>query len=384
MKKRAYKRKHVVLKTKRHKKFHHKVISFFRGDGGIYVIFILATAMAGAFALTGGILPQLNPTPPASSQVDIDTESAKQSSENALQLVDIKPKPTEVPTPTSEITPSTSPSISPSISQPPPVQECYNKTLVTLILDYSNSMLTPNSSPKYTALNSALGSFYTQLSGYANAGIGAQAFTGKDSGNTPLDGVFNLLNYKLVKNVSSSDKQKITQVDKAVLENSNGGGTYMRNGFSYTISKLESAPSSFAGYRKVAIIFSDGIPEETWEDRESHNGDANSSSVCLGSGRYQQRCFSIYQDPRVNSTNRLPDLVKGLKDITDSVYVVGIYDSKSGEGLVFKDNLISLLQTIAERSTTPFYQFIDLKDDPAAALQKLNPAFQNIFKDVCK
>ncbi len=376
MRKKIHKRKHVSRRVVKHKKFHHKVFSFLKGDGGIYTIFILATAMAGAFALTGGILPQLNPEPSATSQVEIDPNSAKQSSESALQLVDIKPKPTATPTLAIQLTPS--------ISEPPPVQECYNKTLVTLLLDYSNSMLSPGSNPKYVALNSALSSFYSEMSNYNNAGIGAQAFTGKDSGNTPLDGVYNLLNYKLVKNMSSTDRQKITQVDTGILQDSSGGGTYMRNGFSYTISKLDSAPSSYSGYKKVAIIFSDGIPEETWEDRTSHNGDPNSSLVCLGSGRYQQRCFSIFQDPRVNSANKLTDLVKGLKDITDSVYVVGIYDSKSGEGVVFKDNLVTLLQTIAEGNAAPYYQFIDLKDDSEAALQKLTPAFQNIFKDVCK
>jgi hypothetical protein len=375
-KKPVVKRRHVSH-SRKPKHFHHRVISFFKGDGGIYVIFIMATVMAGAFALSGGILPSLSQNPTAADQVEIDEESAKQSSTSALQLVDIKIKPTATPTPTAGITPGITITNSVTLSiTPPTVQECYNKTLVSLLLDYSSSMLSPDENPKYQALNSALGSFYTELSKYNNAAIGAQAFAGKTSGNTSLDGVVNLLNYKLVKNITASDKSKITSVDINVLNNSYGGGTYMRNGFTSTIAKLKSAPLAYVDYKKVTIVFSDGIPEETYDDRESH-GDPNSSSVCLGTGRYNERCFAKFQDPRTDLTN-------SLKLNTDSVYVVGIYDSSSGEGQVFKNDLTSLLQAIAEKNQSPYYQFIDLKGDTSSALKQLKPAFQNIFKDVCK
>jgi len=351
----VHKRRTIHRKTKP-KRFHHKVISFFKGDGGIYVIFILATLMAGSFALTGGILPNLNPNPPASSEVTIDPDSANQSSERALQLVDIKIKPTNTPTPT-----PSAPSLTPS---PTTIQACLDKMVITMMIDLSLSMFNDN---KIIALNTALDDFVGSLA--PKTVVGGIAF-GAPSSDFALDGI------KGVKELSVYTSNKTNVAARFTdLEVGPGGGTYMRNGFQAAINRLKAYKSSreIGNLRFVSILFSDGVPEIMDDLGPS----------CLGGGKVDGVCWARQQDPRstpygLTSTNYITQ----MDGLVDKAYSVAIYDSEArGSGLT--DDLITLLKTNATSGNKPYYQAIDLKDDRLLNKGQLTNFFRSIINDSC-
>jgi hypothetical protein len=149
----------------------------------------------------------------------------------------------------------------------------------------------------------------------------------------------------------------------------------MRNGFEVALSKIREAKQTFSDedYQYVTIVFSDGVPEVL------------NPTSCLTTAPFgnETLCFSKQQDPRSSPfsvSNR--DLVQELKNITDEVYVVGIYNSATGQrGYQFTDELVTLLRTISTNGNAPYYQFIDLN---SSSSNRLQPAFETIFQDICE
>lgn len=360
MRKKVHKRKHIARKVVKHKKFHHKVISFLKGDGGIYTIFILATAMAGAFALTGGILPQLNPEPSATSQVEIDPNSAKQSSESALQLVDIKPKPTATPT------------LAPTITSPPEPLACLNKTAILVLLDLSASMQFDG---KIEELKKAMQSLQAKLRSETAIGIyGFGSFTG-----------FSARGKNGVKELVPLNKYRDNQdeIDPAISSLSYGslGGTYLRNGVSLAIDRLQAAKlrtSYFKDYQYVTLVFSDGVPERSGSDIAT---DVNLGACApYHSDIDYQKCFAREQDPRGYVGQS--DLTASLKE-EGKVYSVVIYDQRTSEDDSYfvsprdsQDRLRTLMKSIASKNS--YYYDLEVR-----GLSKLETAFTSIINGVC-
>lgn len=228
MKRKTVRRRRIVHHRVKPRRLHHRVISFFRGDGGIYVIFVLATVMAGAFALTGGVLPQLNPNPPASDEVTIDPDSSKQSSESALQLVDIKVKPTATSTPT------------------PNPAVCYDKSAVAIVVDVSGSMDTVDpgaTQSRMVRLKDALSDFLT--------------FFNNDS-------VISLISFSGTGNVLVSfDKlsNNKTKLLSAINSLSAGGSTNMKGGLADAKNQLDLVETTFSTYNRFTVFMTDGVPE---------------------------------------------------------------------------------------------------------------------------
>lgn len=234
-KKSVVKRRHVSH-VRKPKHFHHRVISFFKGDGGIYVIFILATVMAGAFALSGGILPSLSQNPTAADQVEIDEESAKQSSTSALQLVDIKIKPTATPTPT--LAPVTTPTVS----------ECFNKAAVAIVVDTSGSMHATDPGQTKTRIGrikDALKTFKDLFQ--PDSALALIEFA--DSAKTLVPfGRFSQANAALN-----------TAITNIVDDSS--GATNMKAGLEAAITQLNAAKIAYPDYNQYTVFMSDGAPE---------------------------------------------------------------------------------------------------------------------------
>ncbi|MEK7605199.1 MAG: hypothetical protein AAB478_01610 [Patescibacteria group bacterium] len=371
MKKKKSQRKHISHRAKKRspRRLHHRVISFFRGDGGIYVILLLGVTMAGAFALSGGILPQLNPNPSSADQVQIDEDSAKRSSESALQLVDIKIKPTDTPVPTptenptSSITPLLTSSITPS---PSTIKECLDRSVITMMIDLSASM---GNDHKIDALNTALVDFTGSLQS-TNAVVGGIAF-GAPSAEYTLD---NIEGVKLLSNYTSNKTNVTSRFTN--LKVGPTGGTYMRNGYKDSVSRLTSYKSNHQTQNNhyISIIFSDGVPEIL--------DDLN--PTCLGGGKVDGVCWARQQDPRktpfgLNST----DYITLMDGLVNKSYAVAIYDSRSAaRGAGLTDELTTLLHTAASSSKAPYYQSVDLKNGPLDQ-GELKGFFNSIVKDAC-
>lgn len=363
MKRRVISRRRHVAHARKPKRFHHKVISFFKGDGGIYVIFILATVMAAAFALSGGVLPTLSQNPTSADQVEIDEDSAKQSSTSALQLIDIKIKPTATPTPTPLATPTPG---TPSTPTPtPPVKACLDRTVITLMIDLSGSM---KQSGKSLALTTALGEFadavyLTKPTTYVG-GTGFGAGVAFSTDNTA--GVKHIIGY-------TRNKDLIKERLEAEAVPGSDGGTYMRKGFEVALNRIKNYQASHEddNYRYVTILFSDGVPEDgVWGNCYKVSSD--------------NVCWSRKQDPRgqTYSNPGAKDLTAELKSLNAKVYSVGIYDSRTGaRARSLTPDLEGLLGTIASRNSAPYVQALDLADGDPKNLKNL---FTKIVEDVCK
>ncbi len=333
--KRANPKRKKLISKKKHPLM--KVLSFFQGEGGIFVIFILASVMAGAFVLTGGLNPVLNPNPSSQDQVIIDEDSAKRSSEKSLQLVDIKIKPTDTPTPTPSSTPT-----------PTPQQACLNKTVLTLILDVSTSM---NANNKMKQLNDALRNLITQLND--ETVIGAVEFAGLASfPNT--NGANTLLSYTRYKDNKSLVQSRLSNLQ--VHTTSLNDGTYFRSAFTRAINNINAAKSTYEsqGYNFVTIVFTDGVPETQYTDHD-----------CLVEISNPYICFSNKQDPRSDLTNR-------LKSISSRVYSIGIYSGQRERAV-----LTQAKQLLADIASKPSYT--KSSDNPAS----LTSLFQDTLSTVC-
>jgi hypothetical protein len=347
------KKKHVtrrrIHRTRTRRKFHHKVISFFKGDGGIYVIFVLATVMAGAFALSGGILPNLNQTPPASAQVTIDPNSAKSSSQSSLQLVDIKVKPTDTPTPT----PTLVPSATPTKGVTPTPQACFDKIALNLVLDVSASM---NNQDKIVQLNTAMKDLVGQLKD--NTVVGAVTFAGLTSfPNT--GGSITQLPFTRYKDNKSLVSNKLTKL--TAYNGSDADGTYMRNAFQRSLDNLNADEATYTkqGYKFVTIVFTDGVPEtQVWDD--------DCVVYVLGSNPV---CFARKQDPRIS-----PNLTTSMKNAVSKVYSVGIYSGTRETQPVIYNEAKLLLSAIASKST-----YAKNSNNPSA----IDSMFKDVLNSVC-
>lgn len=321
-----------------------------RGNGSMYVLFILGTAMAGAFVLTGGLTPQLNPTPKAADQVEIDEASANRSSQDSLQLVDIKIKPTATPTPT------------PLPLTPTPTQvACLNRTVITLMVDLSQSMLNDG---KIGALNAAMADFTNSLNN--ETVIGGIAFGAESFMTDNTEGVKHLMGYITY----GSDKNLVNQ-RLAQMTPGEAGGTFIRNGFQVTLNRVRAVKPRYPGYKHVAIFFSDGVPE-MFDYR---------TPTCYA--RDGEVCWARQQDPRsapfgLNAT----DYTTQLKSEVDKVYSVAIYNSSPGtRGATLTPQLQTLLRTIATGGNSPYYQAVDLR---TGQVRDLTSYFRSIIDDVCK
>lgn len=324
----------------------------FRGDGNLYVLLVIGSVMAGAFALTGGILPTLEQNPPASKQVEIDEASARRSSEDALQLVDLKIKPSPTPTPT--------------VLPPTPTVACLNQTVVTLIIDLSASM---GNDGKIGALNNAMNAFVGSLNN--NTVIGGVAFGGETLRYGSTEGVANMLSYTVYGTNQSTVKNTLTGLTAGPL-----GGTFMRNGFQVALSRLRAVKSSYPGYRHIAIIFSDGVPEMF---------DYRNPTCLVQEGTYGGDgfvCFAREQDPRSTPYGLTgTDYTAQLKSEVDKVYSLAIYNSTPGtRGATMTPNLIQLLKTIASGTSSPYYQAVDLR---SGSVGNLTSFFRTIVNDSC-
>ncbi len=348
MKKKHPARTKIRSKVKKpRRKLHHRVLSFFKGDGGIYVIFVLATVMAGAFALSGGLLPSLNENPSASSEVTIDPDSAKQSSESALQLVDIKIKPSPTPT--------LPPSPTPSPTQPAPTpQACLNKIALNLVLDVSASM---NNDDKIRQLNTAMKNLVGQLKD--DTVVGAVTFAGLTSFPNTGGSITQLpfTKYKDNKKLVSDKLTKLTAY--------NGGetdGTYMRNAFQRSLNNLNVDQATYAnqGYNFVTIVFTDGVPEtKIWDD----------DCVVQVNGS-NPVCFARKQDPRIS-----PNLTTQMKEKVSKVYSVGIYSGTRETQTVIYNEAKKLLSAIASKS-----DYAKNSNKPTA----IDSMFKEVLNSVCQ
>lgn len=236
MKKKNYQRKRIVHRAKKRspRRLHHRVISFFKGDGGIFVILLLGVAMAGAFALTGGILPQLNPNPSSADQVQIDEDSAKQSSESALQLVDIKVKPTNTPAPTP----------TPTLTQ----QQCVAQSAIAVVVDVSGSMHTIDvgqTKTRIARLKDALKSFLNNFS--TETAVSLISF--EDSA-------------KVLVRFGKLGQNKTTLISAINdIPDDSSGATNMKDGLDKAITQLSDAKIAYPLYNQYTVFMSDGLPE---------------------------------------------------------------------------------------------------------------------------
>lgn len=349
----------------------------FRGSGSIYVLFILATAMAGAFALTGGLTPQLSPNPKASDQVIIDEESANRSSENSLQLVDIRikpsPTPTFTPTPTRipSITVVPSPSVSPSVTVTPTA--CLNRTAILVLADLSASMQFED---KTVELKRALTLLKDKLQ--PETGIGLYAFgsyTDFSYGSTR--GVREIVALNKYRDNKTTFDQAVNTLIQGGL-----GGTYMRQGFQVAIDRLDRAQertSYFRDYNYVTIVFSDGVPERSGADSIVDQNLGSCSPVRQTSTGPYQKCFASELDPRTDLTAQLKRESK--------VYSVVVYDTRSGEDDSYfvspvdsTDRLRTLMKSVA---TTPSGQSSTYYDVEVRGVSRLANIFESIVQGIC-
>jgi len=333
-----------------HKKLHHHVISLLKGDGGIYVIFVLATVMAGAFALSGGLLPSLNQSPPASSEVTIDPDSARQSSESALQLIDIKVKPSDTPIPS----PTPSPLPTQEIIPTPTPQACLSKIALNLVLDVSASM---NNDDKIRQLNTAMKNLVGQLKD--ETVVGAVTFAGLTSFPNTSGSVTQLpfTKYKENKKLVSDKLTKLT-----AYNGSESDGTYMRNAFQRSLNNLNADEAAYTkqGYTFVTIVFTDGVPEtKVWDD----------DCVVQANGS-NPVCFARKQDPRIS-----PNLTTSMKGKVSKVYSVGIYSGSRETQAVIYNEAKKLLSAIASKS-----EYAKNSKSPSA----IDGMFKDVLSTVCQ
>lgn len=301
------------------KRLHHRIISHFRGDGGIYAIFILATAMAGAFALTGGILPQLNPNPPAESQVAVDEDSANQSSESALQLVDLKIKPTNTPTPPVTVTPA---------------EVCYDSTALAILVDVSGSMADHVSSTqtKMDVLKKALTSFTRNFTD--GTIVGLFAFSTNQGTLVPI-GTY------------AQNKTQMSQQIAALRPAQFGNSTNTRQGLQLVYNSLQSAIPQYPNDRFSVVFFTDGVPENsecafndaderyradngtgpicanTFSDHPEHPGPISSQIKTIGARIYT---VALYKQPPYSSTTQaaIETVMKNVASNPDEQYYIGL------------------------------------------------------------
>lgn len=339
--------------------------SKYEGNGSMYVLFILGTAMAGAFALTGGLTPQLNPAPKATDQVIIDEESANRSSEKSLQLVDIRVKPS--PTPTFTPTPTRTPTVTPT-----PVA-CLNRTAILVLADLSASMQFDN---KMVELRRALRLLRDKLQ--PETGIGLYAFGSYTD--------FSYGSKRGVREIVALNKYRDNKdtFDPAVNGLSEGGlgGTYMRPGFEVAIDRINRAQertSYFRDYNYVTIVFSDGVPERSGADSlADRNLGACAPARQTTSGLYQ-KCFAQELDPRTDLTTQLKSEGK--------VYSVVVYDTRSGEDDSYfvspvdpNDRLRTLMKAVATRSSGSTSTYYDVE---VRGVNRLSNIFQSIVEGIC-
>ncbi len=320
-----------------------------KGDGNLYVLFVIASVMAGAFALTGGILPTLEADPPASKQVEVDEASVRRSSENALQLVDLKIKPSPTPTPTP---------LPIATSTPVPPVACLNKIALNLILDVSASM---NNQDKINQLNLAMKGLVGQLKD--DTVVGAVTFAGPTSfpnttGN--LTGTITQLPFTRYRDNKALVINRLTTL--TAYSGSETDGTYMRNAFQRSLNNLDAAQASYEsqGYTFATIIFTDGVPEtKFWDD----------DCVVQVNGSLPV-CFARKQDPRIS-----PSLTSSMKSRIGKVYSVGIYSGQRETQTVIYNEATRLLGEIASQAT-----YARNSNNPTA----INSVFADVLSSVCQ
>lgn len=341
----------------------------FRGNGNLYVLIILGTAMAGAFALTGGFSPQLNQTPSAADTVLIDENSANRSAEKNLQLVDIKIKPSPIPTrvPTATQIPTLTVTTTPTA--------CLNKTAILVLADLSASMQFDN---KTAELRNALRILRDKLQ--PETGIGLYAFGSYSDPNFVYAGTRGVREI-VAMNKYRDNKDRFDPAVNSLVEGGLGG-TYMRPGFQVAIDRLNRAQERttyFNNYQYVTIVFSDGVPERMGGDiyPDKTLGECTPERPVNTPPYTYQKCFAQELDPR-------PDLVAELKR-ESKVYSVVVYDTRNGEDDSYfvspvdrNDRLRTLMKDVATSPTSTYY------DVEVRGVNRLANIFQGIVEGICR
>ena len=351
----------------------------YSGNGNIYVIGILGAVITASMFMVGGVFPSLpNPDPDATIAEIVGEPNPDGTTRQNLQLETFSfnklytPTPTLPPidTPTPTISPSNPPT-TPTPTIPTTVEECLDRTVITMMIDLSASM--GNDPPsgnvrKIDALNNALNDFMSSLQ--PNTVVGGIAFGAPSSEFTTdnTSGVKHLSGYTSNKEIT---KERFTNLAAGPI-----GGTYMRNAYEVAIQRIKNykAVKVDQSNRYINILFSDGVPE-------IFDG---LGPVCLGGGYITGVCWARQQDPRstpygLTSTNYITQ----MDAVVDKSYSVAIFDSRSGaRGAGHTTELTTLLKTAASGSSKPYYQAIDLKNgalDPG----ELRSFFKSIIDDSC-
>lgn len=349
-----------------------------RGSGNIYVIAILGTIVAGSALMTGGLVPQLDPPPDDAVAVQIDTNIPPGEENNALELRSFGIL-TPSPTPTIEPTPIGG-TATPTV--PIPTGEvCINNTLFLALVDISQSMADDG---KITQLQDALTELKDSMRPETALGIyGFGSYNFLSYGSTK--GVKEILNFTKLK--GPGEGRITTAINN--LEPGGEGGTYMKNGFNVAANRLTSIASSdaYRGYRLVAIVFSDGIPEASSNDPE-FNPDTTLDLPCAperstsGGGSYQ-KCWYNRQDPR-RFGNSLVALQNAVKPSGGRVYSVVVYDNRRGSDDSYfispvdsGDRLRSLIKQAASKES--YYYNLDV-----GSVNQLASRFRSIIDGVCE
>lgn len=251
------------------------------------------------------------------------------------------------------------------VAQTPP--SCLSKTAINLVIDKSASMgnvggTLEGSKTKMIVLKEALNQFLTFLSQQdQDFYIGMDVFGAPGIGNggalTELDYVKYAGNKSLIENEINS------------LTVGPSGGTYMRKGFEVAIAKTKAAKTKpeLAGYKFVTIVFSDGVPEA--------EGQRGSACVAESGSGSSYVCFAKNQDPRTS-----PSRVTEIKQDTDKVYSVVIYNDKSGSrGFSLNNQLLTLMKDIADDPDSDYF-FDATTSNPS----ELNAIFQAIPELICE
>jgi uncharacterized protein YegL len=321
-------------RTARPKTLHHKLTSFFRGRGGIYVILILALIITGAVVMTGGVSPTISRDVTPNQVGQVDSKSIGKSAEKSLQLNALKFTQT-TPTPT------------PNPATPTPVA-CLNKVAINLVLDVSTSM---NSDGKIVQLNEAMKSFVGQLQ--PETVVAATEFAGLASFS---NGTKILLSPTRFNTTTNKDIITNALTHLRVQTDSANDGTYMRNAFATALKNVSATRNAYAsqGYKFVTILFTDGVPETQYTD---HNCEVEFQNPYL--------CFARAQDPRT-------DLTGNMKKASDKVYAVGIYSGARE------------LQAYTQAKTL----LADIASSPSYATNSKSPSaltslFDSIINSVC-
>lgn len=251
------------------------------------------------------------------------------------------------------------------VSQTPP--SCLSKTAINLVIDKSASMgniggTVEGDKTKMTVLKESLNQFIDFLSEQdQDFYIGMDVFGAPGIGN---GGALTEFDYTKYEGNESMIKEKIDSLSVGP-----SGGTYMKKGFEVAVDKTKEAKTrpELAGYRFVTIVFSDGVPEA-----EGQRG-----SQCVAestSGTYV--CFAKVQDPRLSD----PSMVTEMKDITDKLYSVVIYnDSPGSRGFSLNSQLLTLMKDIADDPDSDY--FFDATTSNASELRTI---FERIPELICE